>query len=292
MSGPVLVTGGGGQLGRALGAAGDVVRLDRPALDFDRPEALAKTIAAIAPRLIVNTAAYTAVDAAESDQAAAHRANAEGPAHLAAIAEQSAIPLIQISTDYVFDGLKGAPYIESDPPAPRSVYGATKLAGERAALDGCSRAIVMRTSWVYAAEGKNFVLTMLAAARKTRHLRVVADQQGCPTNADDLAAAILAVIARIDTGWRPEYRGIFHAAGQGATTWHAFAKAIFETAAHHGVEPPQVAPIPTSAWPTPAHRPPDSRLDCTKLATVFGVQLPPWRPSLDRTVATILNAAS
>lgn len=289
MSGPVLVTGGGGQLGRALGAAGDVVRLDRPDLDFDRPDALAQTVAAIAPRLIVNTAAYTAVDAAESDAAAAHRANAEGPAHLAAIAEQSGIPLIQISTDYVFDGLKGAPYTESDPPAPRSVYGATKLAGERAALEGCSRAIVMRTSWVYAAEGKNFVLTMLGAARKTRHLRVVADQQGCPTNADDLAAAVLGVIARIDAGWRDEYRGVFHSAGTGATTWHAFALAIFESASRHGLEPPEVEAIPTSAWPTPAHRPPDSRLDCTKLAHVFGVRLPPWRPSLERTVAAILG---
>lgn len=151
--------------------------------------------------------------------------------------------------------------------------------------------MILRTSWVYAAEGTNFVRTMLAAARKTNSLRVVADQRGCPTNADDLAAAILAMVARVAAGWRDAYGGVFHAAGSGDTTWHGFAEAIFAAAARFGRPVPSIAAIATADWPTPARRPADSRLDCGKLDRTFGVRLPDWRPSLDRTIEQICRDA-
>ncbi len=169
---------------------------------------------------------------------------------------EAGIPLIHISTDYVFDGLKGAPYDEDDATSPTGVYGATKLAGEQAVFAACERAVVLRTSWVYSAAGKNFVRAMLGAAQKTDTLRVVSDQRGCPTNAGDLADAILAVAARITAGWQPHYSGVFNAAGTGETTWHGLAVATFEEAARHGRPMPTVTPITTADWPTPARRPP------------------------------------
>jgi dTDP-4-dehydrorhamnose reductase len=295
-AGPILVTGGGGQLARALDAAApawglEVARVGRPEFDFDRPESLASVLVRVAPRLVVNAAAYTAVDAAEDDAEAAFRANAEGPARLAALAASAGIPLIHVSTDYVFDGLKGAPYVETDPVSPQGVYGASKLEGERAVLGSGARAVILRTSWVYAAEGRNFVRTMLAAAARTGRLRVVADQLGCPTEAGDLAGAILGIIRRLDdTGWRPSYGGVFHAAGTGAVTWHGFAEAIFAAAARHGLGAPVVEPITTADWPTKARRPPDSRLDCGKLSDIFDIRLPEWMPTLSRTIDTIFSA--
>jgi dTDP-4-dehydrorhamnose reductase len=299
----ILVTGGTGQLAQALhdralgGAAsgalsGEELRvIGRPAFDFDQPEGLQAAMAAHAPSLVINTAAYTAVDRAEQDAAAAARANRDGPAVLAHYCAGAGIPLIHISTDYVFDGLKGAPYVETDAPNPTGVYGATKLAGEQAVLAGCPRAIVLRTSWVYAATGKNFVLTMLNAAAKAPRLRVVADQTGCPSAAIDLADAILAIAARLRGGWTEAFGGVFHLAGTGATTWHGLATAVFEDAARHGLTAPPVDPIATADWPTPARRPPDSRLDCGKLAAVFGVAMPPWRPTLTRVIDSIYAAS-
>ncbi len=284
---PILVTGGSGQLASALAGGADVIVVGRPGFDFDRPETIATAFAA-APRLVVNAAAWTAVDAAETAPEAAARANCDGPAALAALCAGAGIPLIHVSTDYVFDGAKGAPYVETDPPCPTGVYGRTKLAGEQAVLAACPRVIVLRTAWVYAATGKNFVRTMLAAARKTSRLRVVADQRGCPTAAADLARAIVAISARLDDGgWRDEFAGIFHAAASGETTWHGLACAVFASAARYGHPVPEVAPIATADWPTPAQRPADSRLDCGRLARVFDVRLPPWRESLDRTIDEI-----
>ncbi|MCW3473527.1 dTDP-4-dehydrorhamnose reductase [Limobrevibacterium gyesilva] len=292
--GLILVTGGRGQLACALEeAAGTrpLRRVGRPDWDFDRPDALPALLRAAAPALIVNAAAYTAVDKAESDAAAALRANRDGPRILAEYCAQAGIPLIQVSTDYVFDGLKGAPYTETDPTNPTGVYGASKLAGEQAVLASGARAIVLRTSWVYAASGKNFVLTMLNAAARTDRLRVVADQLGCPTAAQDLAAAILAIADRIaEGGWRNEYAGVFHAAGGGSTSWHGLAHAIFTQAARHGGPMPAVDPIATADWPTPARRPPDSRLNCNKLQQVFGLQLPDWQDALARTIDRVFFA--
>ena len=289
-SAPILVTGGAGQLATALADLGGarVVRVGRPLLDFDRPESLDAAVAAHAPALVVNAAAWTAVDAAEAEPDAASRANADGPARLAQLCAARGIPLLHLSTDYVFDGLKGAPYVESDATNPTGVYGRTKLAGEERALAAADRVTVLRTSWVYSPIGKNFVRTMLGAAARGVPLRVVADQQGCPTSARDLAAAVLHVAHRALAGWRPEYRGVFHAAGTGDTTWHGLALAVLEEAARHGRPMPEVMPITTADWPTPARRPPDSRLDCARLADVFGARLPPWREGVARTVEALL----
>jgi dTDP-4-dehydrorhamnose reductase len=286
----ILVTGGSGQLASALAQQGGdrVHRVGRPDFDFDHPETIAAAFAAANPTLVVNAAAWTAVDAAESEPEAAMRANRDGPAELARLCAAAHIPLIHVSTDYVFDGDKHAPYLETDPTNPTGVYGATKLAGEQAALAANPRTIVLRTSWVYSATGKNFVKTMLGAGQKLGHLRVVADQQGCPTSADDLAAAILAIADRLHGGWNDAYAGVFNAAGAGATTWHGLAQAVFEDAARHGRRAPVVEPIRTEDWPTPARRPADSRLDCGKLNRVFGVRLPDWRPSVARTVDALL----
>ncbi len=284
---PILVTGGTGQLARALGRASpDRVRVvGRPALDFDRPESIDALFAGSPPQMIVNAAAWTAVDAAESEPEAARRANADAPARLAALCARHRTRLIHISTDYVFDGAKGAPYVEDDTPRPTGVYGQTKLAGEMAVRAACPDAIILRTSWVYAENGRNFVRTMLDAARARPELRVVADQRGCPTNADDLAHAILAVAAQPGVG------GTYHAAGAGEVTWHGFAQAIFEAAGRHGWPVPVLHAITTAEYPTPARRPADSRLDCGRLAQTFGVRLPDWRPSLRRAVDAICAAA-
>ena len=287
-----MVTGGAEQLATAMEQEGGAVvrRVGRPVFDFDRPSSIAEAVQAIRPAFLVNAAAWTAVDAAEADPEAAGRANRDGPATLAALCADAGIPLLHISTDYVFDGSKGAPYTEADPTNPTGVYGATKLEGEQAVLAACPRAIVLRTSWVYSATGKNFVRTMLGAAQKTDKLRVVADQQGCPTAARDLAVAILAVVARLREGWQDGYAGVFHAASAGSTTWHGFAEALFQDAAQYGRPVPTVEPIATADWPTPARRPADSRLDCAKLSQVFGVRLPEWRSGLSRTVAELLAA--
>ncbi len=282
------VTGGTGQLARALAqAAPSHVRVaGRPGFDFDRPETLEALFADGAPALLVNAAAWTAVDLAEQQPDAARRANADGPALLAELCRRHGTKLIHISTDYVFDGTKGAPYVETDPENPTGIYGATKLAGERAVHAALPQAVILRTSWVYAERGRNFVRTMLDAARRRDRLTVVADQRGCPTNADDLALAVLRIA---DLMQRPgaQYGGTYHACGSGETTWHGFATAIFAAAGPTGWPVPQVDPIATADWPTPARRPADSRLDCAKLAATFGVQLPDWRPSLARAVRAI-----
>jgi len=287
----ILVTGGAGQLAQMLAAEGRsrVTVVGRPAFDFDRPDSIAETVRAHRPTLIVNAAAWTAVDAAEAEPAAAARANRDGPATLAVLCADLRIPLIHLSTDYVFDGAKGAPYVETDYTSPTGVYGQTKLEGEQAVLAACPQAVVLRTSWVYASVGKNFVRTMLGAAQKTDTLRVVADQRGCPTSARDLAVAVLGVADRIGAGWDPAYAGVFHAAGGGDTTWYGLAEAVFDEAARHGRSRPTVVPIQTADWPTPARRPADSRLDCTKLAHVYGVSLPPWPGAVQRVVRELVG---
>lgn len=291
MSGVWIVTGGTGQLATALAAAspGRVRVVGRPEFDFDQPETLDAVFSAEPPTLLINTAAWTAVDAAEAAPEAAHRANAAGPARLAAMCRRNGTKLIHLSTDYVFDGAKAAPYTEIDPTSPTGVYGATKLEGEHAVLSELPEAVILRTAWVYAESGRNFLRTMLGAARKTDRLRVVADQRGCPTNADDLAQAVLAVAARITSPSAPQ-GGIYHCAGSGETTWHGFAEAIFAAAGPLGWPVPQIDPITTADWPTPARRPADSRLDCTKLHAAFAVRLPDWQPSLQRAVAHVCAA--
>jgi dTDP-4-dehydrorhamnose reductase len=298
MASTILIVGQSGQLGVALGEAAaarglSVRQVERPALDFDRPASIAAVVAETAPGLAINAVAYTAVDAAEDDAAAAYRVNRDGPAELARLCEMAGIPLIHVSTDYVFDGHKGAPYGESDPTAPQGVYGASKLAGERAVLSGCSRAIVLRTSWLYSPTGTNFVRAMLRAAQRTDRLRVVADQKGCPTSAADLAEAIVGITECIVTdGWQERYAGLYHAAGAGWTTWHGLAVATFAEAMRYGAPVPVVDPITTAEWPTRAVRPADSRLDCRKLEATFGFRLPAWRDGLAQTIDTIFARAA
>ena len=294
MAGSILVTGRTGQLAAALADTAPAHSLtlqclERPVLDIERPASIAQVFSTHAPSLVINAAAYTNVDAAEDDSAAAYRANRDGPATLARLCAAACIPLIHISTDYVFDGRKGAPYLESDVTAPQGVYGASKLAGECAVVTLCPRAVVLRTAWLYSPTGKNFVRTMLAAGERNGNLRVVADQIGCPTSAQDLATVILGIAGQLRDGWNDRCAGIYHAAGAGAATWHELANATFAAAMRHGRRAPNVEPITTQEWPTRAVRPPDSRLDCSRLAAVFGLHLPAWQDSVRRTVDTILG---
>ena len=293
--GPILVTGGSGQVAQALGRLGlardmDVAVFGRPDFDFDTPETISAAFAGRPWRYVVNAAAYTAVDAAEADEAGAARANADGPEMLATLCAQAGIPFIHISTDYVFDGAKGQPYRETDQTNPTGAYGRTKRDGEERVLKAGGQAVILRTAWVYSDTGKNFVRTMLSAGAKLPKLRVVADQMGSPTAAADLATAILDIIAVIEReGWQPRFGGIFHVTGSGETTWHGLAQATFEEARRHGGPAPEVEAITTAEWPTPAQRPADSRLDNAKLAHTFGVTLPPWRNSLARTVDSLFT---
>lgn len=289
----ILVTGRGGQLATGLEAALPAQGLEallvgQPEFEFDKPETVAAALHALKPDAVVNCAAWTAVDAAEDDEAGAFRANALGPALLGRLTREAGIPIIQISTDYVFDGLKGAPYLESDLPNPVGAYGRTKLAGEWAAQAANPRCIVLRTAWVFAPMGKNFLHTMLALGEQRPELRVVADQWGSPTAAPDLADAITAMLAHIrDRGWRDDFAGTYHATGGGFTTWHGFAEAIFTEAARHGAPHPKLHAIATADYPTKAKRPADGRLDNGKLARVFGVALPPWEAGLARVMAAL-----
>ena len=289
----ILVTGRGGQLATSLEASlpargFEPVLVGQPDFEFDRPATVAAAFATARPDAVLNCAAWTAVDAAEDDEPAAFRANALGPALLAELCARADIPLVQISTDYVHDGLKGAPYQETDAPNPLSAYGRTKLAGEWAALGGNPMTTVLRTAWVFSPIGRNFVRTMLTAGAARPELRVVADQHGHPTAAPDLADAITAILASVRaSGWREDYRGVFHAVAEGHTTWHGFAQAIFAAACPFGGPSPVVHPIATAEYPTKATRPVDGRLDTTKLRATFGVALPSWQNGLARVIRAL-----
>lgn len=287
----LLVTGANGQVGHALvrqgGAA--VVGLDRAALDITDREAVRRSVERHAPDLVVNAAAYTAVDRAEAELDAAFAVNRDGPAHLADACAEAGITLIHLSTDYVFDGAKGTPYVETDPVHPLGVYGRSKEAGEEAVRERLGQHVILRTSWVFGDHGQNFVRTILRLGRERDALRVVADQRGNPTSAADIAHAVLQIAERIeDASW-----GTFHFAGQPATTWHGFAEAVLEEARRHGpVRSERVEPIPTSAYPTAARRPADTRLDCSKLAAGWGIGAPDWRPALRAVVSSLVTRSS
>lgn len=288
---PVLVIGGEGQLALSLAHLGGprIHRVGRPVLDFDRPETLDAAVAEVAPCAVVNAAAWTAVDLAESEAEAAARANTAGPQRLAELCAARGIPFIHVSTDYVFSGDKGSPYLETDPISSRTVYGRTKAEGEAAVLAACPQSIILRTSWVYSAYGRNFVRTMLNAGAKNPSLRVVGDQQGNPTSAEDLASAILSILGTIEAGgWKQDYAGIYHACGTGDATWHDLAVAALQDAVAYGQAMPEVTAIRTEDWPTPAHRPADSRMNTDKLYRVFGVRLPQWRDSVRHVVQQLL----
>ena len=293
----VLIMGGKGQLGQlvARGFARDgqeVISTDLPELDITRQEAVDQAMHNTRPALVVNCSAYTAVDRAETDTEIAFAVNRDGPAHLAAACDAHGIPLIHISTDYVFDGNLGKPYRETDPVCPVGVYAASKAEGEVAVRTAAGRHIILRTAWLYAARGKNFVHTMLAAADRGVSLRVVADQRGCPTAAGDLAAAVVEIsrqVASSQAAASPRW-GTYHYCGSGITTWYDFAVAIFASVRRWGKEMnPAIAPVTTREYPTPARRPPFSALDCTALEKAFGIVPPPWQESLDGVIDQIMT---
>jgi dTDP-4-dehydrorhamnose reductase len=283
---PILIAGRNGQLAKCLRDLAAMrglpaVALGHRELDLENREGIDELIASIAPSAIINTAAYTAVDRAESEAAKVFSINRDGAAALANVAWQMNIPLIHLSTDYVFDGAKPDAYDESDIPAPLNVYGASKLAGEAAVLAAHPLATVIRCSWLYSPYGSNFVRTMLRLCETQPIARVVRDQQGNPTYAYDLAEAVLQIAERSVTVDRRAAAGIFHLAGQGETSWHDFAKAIFDELSRRGARIPTLEAITTEEFPTAARRPRNSRLDSSKAERVFGIRLASWRHSLE-----------
>ncbi len=281
----VLVTGAGGQVGRELRRAGEVIGLTRADLDVTDRGAVRRALETHAPSVVINAAAYTAVDRAEAEPDLAFAVNRDGPAHLADTCAEAGIPLLHVSTDYVFDG-KGAPYTEDDPAHPLGVYGQSKWEGEEAVRNRLDRHIVLRTSWVFSAHGPNFVKTILRLSRERDELRVVADQYGNPTAAADIARAALQIAERAVTDPGALW-GTFHFAGTPATAWHGLAEAVVAEAQRHGGRTVPVEPIPTSAYPTAARRPPDARLDTTRIAEAWGIEPPPWQPALRDVIAEL-----
>jgi len=275
-----LVTGASGQVGRELVRlipGRDLLALDHDGLDITDRDAVKKVVAHYRPDVLINAAAYTAVDRAETEPDAAFAANRDGPEHLARVCEGDGIALIHLSTDYVFDGTKKGAYLEDDPVCPLGVYGRSKAAGEAAVQACCSRHIILRTSWIFSTHGSNFAKTVLKLGREREQLRMVADQYGCPTSAADLAATIVHLCGRLDGQW-----GIYHFCQPEPVNWHGFAEAIVRSAREHGCDMKvrRVEAIASSEYPAAASRPVNSVLDCEKIGRVFGITRRPWQVSL------------
>ena len=293
----ILLFGKNGQVGwelqRSLAPLGDVVALDRHSQDFcgdlTHLPGLAQTVQALRPDLIVNAAAHTAVDKAESEPALARTINALAPGVLAQEAAKLGAWLVHYSTDYVFDGSGSQPWNEADKPAPLSVYGQTKLEGEQLIAAHCGQHLIFRTSWVYAARGANFAKTMLRLAQERERLTVIDDQFGAPTGAELIADVSAHAIRQAMR--RPQDAGLYHLAAGGETTWNKYAKHVLAHTVRSQsaikIIAKEVAAVPTSDFPTPARRPHNSRLDSTKLQTTFGVKLPAWQQGVERMLAEI-----
>ena len=283
----ILVFGRVGQLGSALAellpSHHEVTFLDQPEVNLLQPESVPDLITEHVPALVINAAAYTAVDKAESEPALAQLINADAPAAMAKSCRIRDIPLIHYSTDYVFGGSASAPYTEHVPAAPASVYGRTKLEGEQAVAGETDRHIIFRTAWLYSHIGRNFLKTMLRVASEGKPLRVVDDQIGSPTFAWDLGMASVAAVDALEKG-REDVYGIFHATNSGVTSWYGFAQRIFEVA---GIEKVDLSAILTESYPTPAPRPAYSVLDCDRLHQILQVKMPDWQDALSRCVARL-----
>jgi dTDP-4-dehydrorhamnose reductase len=290
----ILLLGKDGQVGwelqRALAPLGELRALGRAEADFSQPESLRRVVQDFGPDVIVNAAAYTAVDKAESDADTAQRVNAGAPGVLAEEAQRLGAWLVHYSTDYVFDGSKDGAYVEDDATNPLSVYGRTKCAGEEAIRAALPRHLILRTSWVFAAKGGNFAKTMLRLAKEREQLNVVGDQYGAPTSAELIADATALALYRIaGAGATADtLAGTYHLAAGGSTNWHGYAQYVLELAQAAGVAlktaPAQVLSIPTSAYPLPAPRPSNSRLDTSRFRTTFGLELPEWRYHVQRMI--------
>jgi dTDP-4-dehydrorhamnose reductase len=288
----ILLLGSAGQLGvelkKSFAGVGPITAVNRSSLDLRDQEQIRAVVRSVRPALILNAAAYTAVDRAESEPQLAQAINADAPRVLAEEALKLDALLVHYSTDYIFDGSKSSPWIETDAPNPLNVYGASKLAGERAIQSVGGRFLIFRTSWVYGPHGNNFLLTMLRLARERDRLSIVDDQVGAPTTSIELARATHAVVMSILTGRFADARhwaGLYHMTCAGSTSWFGFAQAIFaRAAATLGIKAPELTPIPTTAYPTPAARPRNSVLSNEKLRARFGVEPPSWQSSLEEVV--------
>lgn len=279
----ILITGAQGQVTLALQARlaglGEVHALGSQQLDLADPAAIRAQVRALAPGLIINPAAYTAVDKAESEAPLAHAINAHAPGVLAEEAARLGVPLIHYSTDYVFDGAKAEPYVESDATGPLGVYGASKLAGEQAIAAVGGEHLILRTSWVYSLTGRNFLLTMQRLLQERETLSVVADQFGAPTWACTIADSTAALVERWQAGQAGAW-GTYHLTASGSTSWFGFAEAIAEQLKAAGQPCARLVPIDTAQYPTPARRPANSRLDCSLLQRAWGVSQPDWHAAL------------
>ncbi|KQM18280.1 dTDP-4-dehydrorhamnose reductase [Novosphingobium sp. Leaf2] len=294
----IAVTGNTGQVVTSLLERGpvvghDVIALGRPALDLADPASVMRTLKAAKPDAIVSAAAYTAVDKAETEADIAQAVNGEGAGAVAQAAKALGVPLVHISTDYVFDGNANHPYRETDPTGPTGVYGASKLAGEQAVLAAYPEgSAVLRVAWVYSPFGGNFVKTMLRIGGERDEVSVVADQVGNPTSALDIADGILAVLSNLAANPDPALRSVFHMTAAGEASWADFAEGIFAASQRHGGPAAAVKRITTAEYPTPAARPANSRLDCSLIAKTHGVALPAWQGALDTVVARLLGPAT
>lgn len=288
----IVVTGKQGQVVSSLiergAGAEEIVALGRPELDLADEHSIARAFEGLRPDVIVNAAAYTMVDKAETDAETAMRVNALGAGAVAAAAARLGVPIIHLSTDYVFDGAAARAYREDDPTGPTGVYGSSKLEGERRVAAQSGDHVILRTAWVYSPFGANFVRTMLRLGETRQELGVVADQLGNPTSALDIADGVLTVARRLSRDAAPALRGVFHMTGAGEATWADLAEATFAQAQKHGRAPVAVKRIATADYPTPAKRPANSRLDNAKLLEVYGFSLPDWRASLARCVDRLL----
>ena len=293
----LYVIGAEGQIARSLREAAannpdiEIGCGARPSVDILRPELVEKALTEFSPNIVINPAAYTAVDRAEAEPDLAFAINRRGAGIVAAAANRLGIPIVHLSTDYVFDGKKDGSYIESDPVGPQGVYGQSKLAGEQAVAAANECNVILRTSWVYAPFGNNFVRTIMRLSTGRERLRVVDDQVGCPTYAPDIADAILTIARKIGfSGWQKRFAGVTHVAGPDAVTWHTFAQKIISVAKKSGGPDVVVDAISTADYPTDAERPMNSRLCCERLATIFDVRLPPLEHSLEQCIKRLLGA--
>ncbi|WP_278182912.1 dTDP-4-dehydrorhamnose reductase [Vibrio misgurnus] len=282
----VLITGCNGQVGHSLTERltkqAEVLALDYEGLDITDREAVLNTVTEFQPHYIINAAAHTAVDLAEQEVELSYAINRDGPSYLAQAAKECGAVMLHISTDYVFDGTGDKPYQESDATGPQGIYGQSKLAGEQAVAECCPQHLILRTAWVFSEHGNNFVKTMLRLAQSRDELSIVGDQFGGPTYAGDIADALINMVQYIERGNQPQW-GVYHLSGMPYTSWFNFALEIFQAAEQHDVitKLPKLSAIPSSAYPTPAKRPANSRLDCSKIENQFGIKPSDWNVALN-----------